>query len=436
MSVGAIDTWGRLDRRDRLAVTPRFRRDMLQSLPPRRPLIAHGLGRSYGDVATLEDGVHLRTEDLDRIMSFDPQTGVLRAEAGISLSAVLQLVVPHGWFLPTTPGSRFVTLGGAVANDVHGKNHHQAGTFGSHIRAIGLSRTNGKEYVLSPDHEAGLFAATVGGLGLTGLISWVEIQLVAVDSSFLDVETLAFENLEEFFEIAAASEEGFEHTVSWIDCLGKGERAGRGIFSRANWCTDKKYQAHDDRSVMLMPFEAPSFILNGVSVKAFNIAYRAAQMLKLGRHRTHYAPFFYPLDGIGSWNKLYGPKGFYQYQCVTPKEAGITPVRRMLGEIAAARQGSFLAVLKTFGSKVSPGLLSFPREGVTLALDFPNKGKRTLDLFERLDRIVAEVGGRLYPAKDARMPPALFRAGYPRIDEFLAYRDEGIDSDFARRIFT
>jgi L-gulonolactone oxidase len=430
-----IDTWGRLDRRDRIAVSPRFRDDMLQNLSTRRPLIAHGLGRSYGDVATLEDGVHLRTEDLDRIMSFDPQTGVLRAEAGISLSAVLQLVVPHRWFLPTTPGSRFVTLGGAVANDVHGKNHHRAGTFGSHVRAIGLSRTNGEDYVLRPDHEAGLFAATVGGLGLTGLITWVEIQLAAVGSSFLDVETLAFNNLEGFFEIADASEEGFEHTVSWIDCLAKGDCAGRGIFSRANWCADNRYEPHSDRSTLFVPIEAPGFILNGLSVKAFNIAYRAAQMLKLGRHCTHYAPFFSPLDAIGGWNKMYGPKGFYQYQSVTPKEAGIGPVRRMLDEIAAAGQGSFLAVLKTFGSTTSPGLLSFPREGVTLALDFPNKGRRTLELFERLDRIVAEVGGRLYPAKDARMPPALFRAGFPRTDEFLSYRDEGIDSDFARRIF-
>jgi L-gulonolactone oxidase len=430
-----IEAWGRLDRRERFAVSPRFRDDVVQALPTRRPLIAHGLGRSYGDVATLEDGVHLRTENLDRIMWFDPQTGVLRAEAGISLSAVLQVVVPHGWFLPTTPGSRFVTLGGAVANDVHGKNHHRAGTFGSHVRAIGLSRTSGEDYVLRPDHEDGLFAATVGGLGLTGLITWVEIQLAAVGSSFLDVETLAFDNLEEFFEIADASEEGFEHTVSWIDCLAKGNRAGRGIFSRANWCADTRYEPHDDRSALFVPLEAPGFILNGLSVKAFNTAYRTAQMHKLGRHRTHYAPFFYPLDAIGGWNKLYGPKGFYQYQSVTPRAAGTGPVRRMLKEIAAAGQGSFLSVLKTFGSKRSPGLLSFPTEGVTLALDFPNKGRRTLELFKRLDRIVAEVGGRLYPAKDARMPPALFRAGFPQTDEFLSYRDEGIDSDFARRIF-
>ena len=430
-----IETWGRLNRCDRVAISPRFRDEMLQSLPRRRPLIAHGLGRSYGDVATLKDGVHLKTEDLDRIISFDPQTGVLRAEAGISLSAVLQLVVPHGWFLPTTPGSRFVTLGGAVANDVHGKNHHRAGTFGSHIRAIGLLRTSGEEYVLRPDHEAGLFAATVGGLGLTGLITWAEIQLTVVGSSFLDVETLAFNNLEEFFAIADGSEGGFEHTVSWIDCLGEGDRTGRGIFSRANWCADNRYEPHSDRSILLVPIEAPGFILNGLSVKAFNTAYRAAQRLKLGRHRTHYAPFFYPLDAIRGWNKLYGRKGFYQYQSVTPKEAGIGPVRRMLEEIAAASQGSFLAVLKTFGTTTSPGLLSFPLEGVTLALDFPNKTRRTLELFERLDRIVAEVGGRLYPAKDARMPAAIFRAGFPRTDEFLSYRDEGIDSDFARRIF-
>jgi FAD/FMN-containing dehydrogenase len=435
MGNAAIETWGRLDRHDRLTLTPRFREDVRNCTSEARAMIAHGLGRSYGDVATLEGGVHLRTEELDRVMVFDPQTGILRAEAGMSLSSVLQLVVPHGWFLPTTPGSRFVTLGGAVASDVHGKNHHRAGTFGSHVRAIGLVRTDGKEYVLRPDQEAGLFAATIGGMGLTGLITWVEIQLAAVGSSFLDVETIAFDNLDGFFAIADDSEDSFEHTVSWIDCLAKGKSTGRGIFSRANWCADRKYEPHSDHSALFVPVEAPGFVLNKLSVKAFNSAYRAAQMRKLGRHRTHYAPFFYPLDAIGGWNKLYGPRGFYQYQSVTPKEAGSGPVRRMLEEIAAAGQGSFLAVLKTFGSKTSPGLLSFPMEGVTLALDFPNKGKRTLELFDRLDRIVAEVGGRLYPAKDARMPPSLFRAGFPHTDEFLSYRDEEIDSDFARRIF-
>lgn len=435
MKQDMVETWGRLDRRVRSSVNLRFLDELKDRMAGRRPLVAHGLGRSYGDVATLSDGTHLKTEGLDRVIAFDPQSGVLRAEAGMSLSAVLQLVVPHGWFLPTTPGSRFVTIGGAVANDVHGKNHHSGGTFGSHVRAIGLVRTDGASHTLTPKDEVGLFEATVGGLGLTGILTWVEMQLLAVESSFLEVETLSFKNLDEFFEIAEASEEAFEHTVGWVDCLAKGDSAGRGIFSRANWCSDKHYEPHCDRSAIFVPFEAPSFLLNGLTVRGFNAAYRTLQLRTLGTKRMHYAPFFYPLDAIGSWNKLYGPRGFFQYQSVTPKAAGGSPIRRMLNEIAAANQGSFLAVLKTFGNKPSPGLLSFPLEGVTLALDFPNKGESTLRLFERLDHIVAEAGGRLYPAKDARMPREIFRTGFQRTDEFLSFLDEGLDSDFARRIF-
>lgn len=430
-----VEAWGRLTRREEEVAEPRFRSEALRTLKKKAPLLPRGLGRSYGDVGTAEDQLHLDMTSLDRVIAFDRETGRFRAEAGMSLSDVLKVVVPHGFFLPTTPGSRFVTLGGAVANDVHGKNHHDAGTFGCHVTAMGLARTGGEEIELTPEDETGVFAATIGGLGLTGVILWVEIQLVRIGSSYLKTETLAFRNLNEFMELSEDSEGRFEHTVSWIDCLATGEDLGRGIFSRANWADDSKYEAHDDKSLLRMPMDAPGFALNGLSVKAFNTAYRAAQMRKLGEGRQHYAPFFYPLDAIGQWNRMYGPKGFYQYQSVTPMDAGIGPVRLMLEAISASGQGSFLAVLKTFGNKTSPGMLSFPFEGLTLALDFPNKGEKTHRLFDRLDAIVSKAGGRIYAAKDARMPRALFERGYPQKDEFLTYRDPGISSDFAERIF-
>lgn len=434
MAYEKLESWGRLTRREEDIVRPRFLSDVGPLTETDERLIAVGLGRSYGDVGLSHGDRHIGMTGLDRIIHFDTENGIIRAEAGISLSALLRIVVPRGYFLPTTPGSRFVTLGGAVANDVHGKNHHVAGTFGSSVRALGLRRTDGEELTLTPADNTGLFQATIGGLGLTGVILWVEFELTRIGSAYLDVETLAFEDTDHFLAIADASEGAFEHTVAWVDCLSTGEKLGRGIFSRANWCEDGEFDAHDDASTLRMPIDAPGIALNPLSVKAFNTAYRAAQMRKIGTSRQHYAPFFYPLDAVGQWNRMYGGRGFYQYQSVTPSSAGIEPTRKMLEVIAESGQGSFLAVLKTFGGKASPGMLSFPREGVTLALDFPNKGAKTLALFDRLDAIVAEAGGRLYPAKDARMPRWLFDRGYPEKDAFQEHRDPGIQSDFAKRI--
>ncbi|MEO1658421.1 MAG: FAD-binding oxidoreductase [Pseudomonadota bacterium] len=430
-----IEPWGRLTQRDEPTLHPRFQSDVLRAVNDEGPLLPRGLGRSYGDVGTAAGQPHLQMTDLDRVISFDRETGRFRAEAGMSLSDMLKVVVPHGFFLPTTPGSRFVTLGGAVANDVHGKNHHGAGTLGCHVTALELARTDGTRHLLTPQDESGLFAATIGGLGLTGVILWVELQLVKVGSSWLDTETLSFDNLNEFMDLAESSDGLFEHTVSWIDCLASGKNLGRGIFSRANWSDDGQYKPHDDSSLLRMPIDLPGFALNGLSVRMFNTAYHAGQMRKLGQGREHYAPFFYPLDAIGQWNRMYGSKGFFQYQSVTPMAAGVEPVREMLDLTSSSGQGSFLAVLKTFGNVSSPGLLSFPFEGLTLALDFPNKGEQTLKLFDRLDSIVTAVGGRIYPAKDARMPRALFTQGYPDKEKFLTHRDPGIASDFAERMF-
>ena len=236
----------------------------------RASCLAVGLRRSYGDSCLNSEGVLIETTRLDRFMSFDPATGILRAEAGASLADILALAVPHGFFLPTTPGTRFVTLGGAVANDVHGKNHHGAGTFGRHVRAIGLLRGDGDRVVLSPASEPELFAATIGGLGLTGIMEWVEIGLVRIPGAWLDVETLPFASLDGFWDLAGASVQTHEHTVAWIDCVASGAAFGRGIFSRANWRAGADRAVHDDRTWRRVPFDAPAALLNAWTIGALN----------------------------------------------------------------------------------------------------------------------------------------------------------------------
>lgn len=432
-----MTSWGRVRRLRASLATPAF----LDQIPrvlnaePGRKLLGVGLGRSYGDSGLNEGGAVIDMTALDRVIAFDPQTGIIRAEAGLSLSELLRIVVPHGWFLPTTPGTRFVTLGGAVANDVHGKNHHAAATFGAAVRRLCLHTSTAGALEISPAGNSDLFRATVAGLGLTGLIAWIEVQLVRIPGAYLGAENVAFTGYAEFAAIARESAASHEHTVAWIDCTtGEDGRSTRGLFSRANWLPDGLYHVHDDRTRAAVPFQMPGFTLNPLSLKAFNTLYYHAGRLKQGRQRVHYAPFFYPLDAVRNWNRVYGGAGFYQYQCVVPPAAADVAIPAMLGEIARSGQGSCLAVLKTFGDKPSPGLLSFPMEGVTLALDFPNRKARTHRLFERLDAIVAEAEGRLYPAKDGRMPQALFRAGYPELERFSTHIDPQFRSDFWRRM--
>jgi FAD/FMN-containing dehydrogenase len=432
-----MTSWGRVARRLAARARPAFRDEIGGLLDQSRDssLLAVGLGRSYGDSGLNAGGRILDMTGLDSVIAFDKATGIVRAEAGLTLSALLRIVVPHGWFLPTTPGTRFVTLGGAIANDVHGKNHHAAGTIGCSIRRVGLHRSDTGMTELAPGTNPELFAATVGGLGLTGLVTWVELQLVRIASAYLAAETIPFGGYGEFMHLADDSAQRFEHTVAWIDCTSsKDGRNTRGLFSRANWASDGALDIHDDRTMAALPLELPSFAINPLTLKAFNALYYGAGARREGTKRVHYAPFFYPLDAIRNWNRAYGSKGFYQYQCVVPGPAAGDAVPAMLGEIARSGQGSCLAVLKTFGPKPSPGLLSFPREGVTLALDFPNRKAHTARLFERLDSVVAEAQGRLYPAKDGRMPATMFRQGYPLLERFSQHVDPRFQSDFWRRM--
>lgn len=424
-----LTAWGRLPFTPVAVVESRDLTALRAAVTSTGPGLALGNGRSYGDVCLNGSGPLWRMCGLDHFLAFNSETGRLHCEAGVTLQDINRLVLPRGWFLPVTPGTQFATIGGAVANDVHGKNHHRRGSLGRHVTTLQLLRTDGSVQICSPSENAGLFAATIGGLGLTGVIADVELQLLPVPSEWLDVENLAFDTLDDFFVLSADSEADWEYTVSWIDCLA----SGRGIFSRANH-TAQRMTPPTQRSPARVPFTPPLSLINGLSLRAFNTLYFHLNKQRQGRGTQHYAPFFYPLDNILQWNRLYGPKGFYQYQSVVPPAAARDATRAMLQVIAASGLGSPLAVLKTFGNLPSPGLLSFPMEGTTLALDFPNGGTRTHRLFERLDAIVREAGGRIYPAKDARMPRDLFLSGYPRLDEFLRWRDPGIQSDMAKRL--
>ena len=423
------ESWGRWPRCTQ-RLLPLF--DRARELPPfEGRALPRGQGRSYGDSCLNPDGTLLDARGLDRFIAFDPASGVLRAEAGTTLAQVLELVVPRGWFLPVTPGTRQVSLGGALANDVHGKNHHVAGTFGHHVRAFELLRSDGTRLHCTPEENAEWFGATCGGLGLTGLVTWVELQLRRIPGPALEVESLRFGALDEFFALSRESAGTHEYTVAWIDCLARGKALGRGHFLRADHVAAP---AAAPRRALTMPFVPPLSLVNRWSLRPFNALYYH-RLRRARQHATvHYAPYFYPLDGIAHWNRMYGPRGFLQHQCVIPPDAARDAVAQMLGEIAHSGRGSFLAVLKEFGARPAPGLLSFARPGTTLALDFPHEGAATLALLERLDAIVAAAGGALYPAKDARMSPALFRAGFPRWAEFQRFVDPRFSSGFWRRV--
>ena len=395
------------------------------------PGLAHGMGRSYGDSCLNPEGTLWMTRGLDHFIAFDPDTGRLVCEAGVLLRDIQRLVVQRGWLLPVTPGTQMVTVGGAIANDVHGKNHHAQGSFGDHVLGLTLVRTGGQTLRCSPSERADWFAATVGGLGLTGVITQAELQLRRVSGPWMDTETLPYGSLDQFFAISDHSDADWEHGVSWIDCLsGAGSR---GLFMRANHSSATSGPAAPKRH-RRMPFVPPISLINRLSLRPLNTAYFNLKRWQTGLALAHVEPFNYPLDNLKDWNRMYGPRGFYQYQCVVPRSVGPDAMTAMLQAIQRSGQGSFLAVLKTFGQRTAPGLLSFPMPGVTLALDFPNRGDDTHRLMDRLDAIVREAKGRLYAAKDARMPKDLWVSGYPRLNEFLAFRDPGISSGFSRRV--
>jgi FAD/FMN-containing dehydrogenase len=391
-----------------------------------------GNGRSYGDSCLAASDHVLVLRGLDRFLSVDWNTGVLRAEAGMTLGEVLALSIPHGWMLPVTPGTQFVTLGGALANDVHGKNHHVRGTFGRHVRRFSLLRSDSGPVECAPDEQTELFHASVGGLGLTGIVEWVEIQLMPVRSSKLTVHSLPFANLDEFLALSDELDSQHEYGVAWIDCLSSGASLGRGVYLSADHACDGEFLS-PPRRVRKVPFALPWSPVNRVTLKAFNELYYRRQLAKPRDALVDYRDYFYPLDSLLEWNRMYGRRGFQQYQFVVPEETARDALHAFLRAISSTGSGSFLAVLKRCGTLESPGLLSFPMPGISLALDFPQHDLKNRTLFTRLDAIVRDAGGRLYPAKDAHMSGADFRAAYPAWQALERLRDPALMSRFWQR---
>ena len=430
-----LGSWGRYPSLPQTAHACNWREDVLPTwravLAGSGSTLAYGNGRSYGDSCLAASNHVLLTKPLDRFIAADWHSGVVRVESGMTLDALLQQCVPRGWFLPVTPGTKFATIGGALANDVHGKNHHVKGTFGLHVLSFGLLRSDGSEMVCAPDQNLAMFSATIGGLGLTGVVLWVELQLAAIRSSAMQVMSQRFDNLAEFFDLSAHLDLDYEYTVAWVDCLATGQSRGRGVFFAANHSDSGSLEVHTAPHLR-MPLTPPVPAINQLTLTAFNQAYFHLHRNQpvSDRARVEYGPFFYPLDGILEWNRIYGRKGFQQYQCVVPGQSAAESVAALLERISTSGRGSFLAVLKLCGDIASPGLLSFPMPGVSLALDFAQDEALNRELFPALDAIVRAAGGRLYPAKDAHMAAADFQAFYPRWHELEALRDTGLQSHF------
>ncbi len=437
MSTETYNSWGRYFNYSHRVVPVYWTDDTLftQAESEKLSVLPFGYGRSYGDLCLNDHGILLVTNNLDRLRTFDRENGILQCEAGVSLETILNFSVPRGWFLPVTPGTKFVTVGGAIANDVHGKNHHKSGTFGRYVKRFELVRSDGKPIICSAEQHSDLFRATIGGLGLTGLITWAEIQLKPITSSLIDCETIRFANLEEFFHLSETSDKEFEYTVAWIDCLATRDSLGRGIFIRGNHlhCTPPRYTTDSNSLSLTIPCNAPEFLLNSLSIKLFNAFYYHRQRRKQVRRHQHYGAFFYPLDKIGAWNRLYGKRGFFQYQLVLPNSHA-RAIRLILETVADSRLPASLAVLKQFGDIEASGLMSFPIPGITLSLDFANYGQKTFELFQQLDAVVVEHGGRIYPAKDAQMSAQIFQQSYPAWREFKDFVDPLFSSSFWRRV--
>ncbi|MDR3390299.1 MAG: FAD-binding oxidoreductase [Sulfuriferula sp.] len=430
MSIPAVPTlsrplsgWGRYPVEVCEQVRPERYRDLR---PAAEQQIARGQGRSYGDAA-LGKRVIL-TERVNRLLAFDATSGVLRAEAGATLAEILDVIVPQGWFLPVTPGTRFASLGGCVAADVHGKNHHHDGAFSRHVLAIELILADGSRITCSATQNAALYWAAVGGMGLTGIIGEVSLQLIPVSSPYVQVRHHAAANLAETFALFNDAALDDKYSVAWIDCLASGDSLGRSVLMCGH------HAPHDDLPAALrqptkpgkaraIPFDLPALALNPFSVKLFNALYYRQQSGKTEPFFTHYSEYFYPLDSVAHWNRLYGKRGFVQYQCVIPDSGAFAAVTALLQALSQSRRPSFLAVLKRLGPQ-SPGLLSFPMAGYTLALDIPLRDDGVFALLKKLDEIVLHYGGRVYLAKDAVLTPQEFRVMYPRYAEWRAIKQD------------
>ena len=392
-----------------------------------------GMGRSYGDVCLLKDGNLLQTTGMNRLIDFNPETGVLTAEAGITLAQILDFSVPRGFFLPVTPRTKYVTLGGAIANDIHGKNHEVAGSFGCHVPCFELVRSDGSRRLCSPAENPDWFAATIGGMGLTGLITWAQLRLKPIVSRMIDYEGIQFHGIDEFLELKKQYQH-VEYTVSWVDCASTGKNFARGIFMLGEHSAVPGELKPSPEPKLVFPFDAPGFALNHTTVSLFNTVFFHKQIRPRVKMLQDYEPFFYPLDKVLHWNRMYGKRGLLQFQYAIPWEHAKEGTIAILQTIAKSGLASFLAVLKAFGDIPSLGMMSFPEAGIMFALDFPIKTGISFPLMERLGDMTMEYGGRLYPAKDAAMTPAQFQTFYPEWERFARYRDPLLTSSFWERV--
>ncbi len=424
----ALSGWGRLSREASAVYRPETWSALSAALlgAPERTVIPRGLGRSYGDPAVNGGGAVVLAEKLGRLLAFDPEGGTVTCEGGASLARLLSFLVPRGFFLPVVPGTRFVTVGGAIAADVHGKNHHVDGTFGRHLEELTLLTAAGETLRCSPSENAGAFEATVGGMGLTGVVLSARLRLLPIETPLVKVVRRRTAGLDETLARLEEEERLGRYSVAWVDGLARGRSLGRGVLMRGDHLPAAELpRGRDGRGALpeetgpSVPLDAPAFLLGPASVSAFNALYYAAG--REGTSLSPLGPFFFPLDAVGAWNRLYGRRGFVQYQALLPRETAAEGCRLLLEEFSRERAASFLAVLKTTGPE-GRGLLSFPRSGVTLALDVPNLGERLRPLARRLDAILLRLGGRLYLAKDALTDAASFAAMYPRLPEFRAAR--------------
>lgn len=401
----------------------------------RRGTISRGLGRSYGDACLNDGGDVLDLTSLSSIDSFDRESGVLRCAAGASFRTVGDHCLPLGWFPPVCPGTAFVSMGGAIANDVHGKNQHIDGSFGDHVDWIDLRLPDGSLKRISAGTDAELFAATVGGIGLTGVIESVQLRLRPAPSNAIDLKQVSIPDLETFLDLLESNRDEYPYSVGWIDALAKGAKLGRGILELARPSSENV--ATRSGLTVNVPFNAPQFLLNRYSVRAFNAAYFAHVPTSGRETRIHLNKFLFPLDAIGSWNRLYGRRGVFQFQCVIPFNSGRRAIAELLERTVRSEAASFLAVLKAMG-KVGKGMLSFSRPGFTLALDFPRR-RETKQLIDELHEIVLKYDGRIYLAKDACLQPTQFEAMYPESLRFKALLrtidpKQVMQSDMARRL--
>lgn len=413
--------WGRYPVVDCRWLSARYPDEAVHLVQTHDSLIARGNGRAYGDAALNRLGT-LSMMGFNRVLDFDAASRRITCEAGMLLSDLLAFTLPRGFFVPVSPGTQYVTLGGMFAADVHGKNHHKQGSFGDFVESARLLLANGGTVACSTTNLGELFAATRGGMGLTGVILDLTFRLLPVESRYVRQETVRARELAQVMDLFEESAD-VTYTVAWIDCFARGRSAGRSILYRGEHANVTELppqlratplQVHSPRRLR-MPFDFPTFLLNKYTIGAFNTLYYLAGRPSIGI--VDFESFFYPLDAILEWNRIYGRPGFVQYQCVMPKRTSYQGISRLLDRISSAGKGSFLAVLKLFGHQ--SGLLSFPMEGYTLALDFPADAA-TFRLLNELDDIVSDHGGRIYLAKDARMKPGMLAAGYPGL---AAFRD-------------